>query len=674
MPESPFAASSPPALAGHDSALASAALGRLAGIFAEDAIFVLGSGVREAKDALDGMLQRRGPAYAAALQGQPHARMTAGFDAWYVEMVRALASVSPPASIPMMGVVREGVTLELGARGLRSLFSSKPSEKDVARVKRYGSLAVRTLRAVLASDGTLDADEYRAVGAVVAALGLPEADASALRAEPAIAADALDVRLDAQADMDHTVARAIVRGAWLAAAADEIDPREEAVIRVVGRKMGIAPEDVEDARRFCVCRPEWGGRLHRLAPQGGRRGDRRHPLRALRPGPRAGRPARGADGHHHASTPVAGRVAGARGARRAGDAREATPGSRGGRPARGARRGVGRGAGRRPERGAARGALRPVGAIRRRPRGGRPAAPRDGRAMDDGGSGGSGEDAAMKTRRLGFLGAGNMSGALIKGLLHAKVLPPERILASDVKADRLEQLHKLHGIRTTTDNHALLRESDVVVLAVKPQAIDKVLTEVGAELRSDQLVVSVAAGVPIDALEARLPAGVRVVRAMPNTPATVQAGATAIAGGAHAREDDLRIARELFEAVGRVVVLDEGLIDAVTGLSGSGPAYVMLIIEALADGGVKVGLHRDTALLLAAQTVFGSALLLLETGEHPGRLKDMVTSPGGTAIAGLHTLESGALRKTLIDAVEVASKRAAELGAEMSAKLRARLK
>jgi pyrroline-5-carboxylate reductase len=280
----------------------------------------------------------------------------------------------------------------------------------------------------------------------------------------------------------------------------------------------------------------------------------------------------------------------------------------------------------------------------------------------------------MKTRRLGFLGAGNMSGALIRGLLHAKVLPPERILASDVKGDRLEQLHKFHGIRTTTDNHVLLRESDVVVLAVKPQAIDKVLTEVGAELRSDQLLVSVAAGVPIDALEARLPAGVRVVRAMPNTPATVQAGATAIAGGAHAREDDLRIARELFEAVGRVVVLDEGLIDAVTGLSGSGPAYVMLIIEALADGGVKVGLHRDTALLLAAQTVFGSAQLLLETGEHPGRLKDMVTSPGGTAIAGLHTLESGALRKTLIDAVEVASKRAAELGAEMSVKLRARPK
>jgi pyrroline-5-carboxylate reductase len=276
----------------------------------------------------------------------------------------------------------------------------------------------------------------------------------------------------------------------------------------------------------------------------------------------------------------------------------------------------------------------------------------------------------MKTKRLGFLGAGNMAAALIKGLLHGRVLAAERIVASDVKSERLEQLHAAHGIRTTTDNHALLRESDVVVLAVKPQVIDKVLTEIGADVRPDQLVVSVAAGVPIEALEGRLPRGSRVVRAMPNTPATVQAGATAVAGGAHASAEDLRIARELFEAVGRVVVLDEGLLDAVTGLSGSGPAYVMLIIEALADGGVKVGLHRDTALTLAAQTVFGSAKLLLETGEHPGRLKDMVTSPGGTAIAGLHTLESGALRKTLIDAVEAATKRAAELGEQMAAKLR----
>jgi pyrroline-5-carboxylate reductase len=282
-----------------------------------------------------------------------------------------------------------------------------------------------------------------------------------------------------------------------------------------------------------------------------------------------------------------------------------------------------------------------------------------------------GEELDMKTKRLGFLGAGNMSGALIKGLLHGG-FAPGRILASDVKVDRLEQLRTKHGIRTTSDNHELVRESDVLVLAVKPQVIDRVLTEIGRDVHADQLVVSVAAGVTLEGLEGRLTPKARVVRAMPNTPAMVQAGATAIAGGAHAREDDLRVARELFEAVGRVVVLDEGLLDAVTGLSGSGPAYLMLIIDALADGGVKVGLHRDTALLLAAQTVFGSAQLLLETGEHPGRLKDMVTSPGGTAIAGLHTLESGALRKTLMDAVEAATKRAAELGTEMTAKLKAR--
>ncbi len=275
----------------------------------------------------------------------------------------------------------------------------------------------------------------------------------------------------------------------------------------------------------------------------------------------------------------------------------------------------------------------------------------------------------MKTKRLGFLGGGNMSGALIKGLLHAGV-PADRITASDVKAERLDELHAKHGIRTTRDNHVLLRESDVLVLGVKPQVIDKVLTEIAQDVRDDQLVVSVAAGVPIDALEARLPAASRIVRAMPNTPATVQAGATAVAGGTHAREDDIRIARELFEAVGRVVVIDEAQLDAVTGLSGSGPAYVMVMIEALADGGVKVGLHRDTALLLAAQTVFGAAKLLLETGEHPGRLKDMVTSPGGTAIAGLHTLETGGLRRTLMDAVEAATKRAAELGREMGAKLK----
>lgn len=275
-------------------------------------------------------------------------------------------------------------------------------------------------------------------------------------------------------------------------------------------------------------------------------------------------------------------------------------------------------------------------------------------------------------KTLGFIGGGNMAAALVKGLLHSKVVPPDRVIVGDVKDERLRQLRDEHGVRTTSDNLELVRGADVVVLSVKPQVIDKVLAAIGAHVRPEQLVVSVAAGVPVAAMEARLPAGARVVRAMPNTPATVDAGATAIAPGTHATEEDLDVARELFAAVGRVVTLDESLLDAVTGLSGSGPAYVMLMIEALADGGVKVGLHRDTALLLAAQTVYGSAKLLLETGEHPGRLKDMVTSPGGTAIAGLHTLESGGLRRTLIDAVEAATTRAATLGEQMAEKLRDR--
>lgn len=281
-------------------------------------------------------------------------------------------------------------------------------------------------------------------------------------------------------------------------------------------------------------------------------------------------------------------------------------------------------------------------------------------------------ESSASSLTIGFMGGGNMAAALIKGMLHAKVVAPENVIVSDVKKERLEQLHRAHGVRVTTDNHALVRDLDVLVVSVKPQVVDKALGAIGKEVAPKTLVVSVAAGVPIEALESRLPSGARVIRTMPNTPATVLAGATAVSAGAHATEADVALATRLFDAVGKTVVLDENLLDAVTGLSGSGPAYVMLIIEALADGGVKMGLHRDTALTLAAQTVFGSAKLLLETGEHPGRLKDMVTSPGGTAIAGLHTLESGALRKTLIDAVESASTRAAELGAQMAEKMRAR--
>jgi len=276
----------------------------------------------------------------------------------------------------------------------------------------------------------------------------------------------------------------------------------------------------------------------------------------------------------------------------------------------------------------------------------------------------------MKGRRIGFLGGGSMAGALIRGLLHSSTVTADQIQASDVKEERRAELERIYGIKATDDNEALVRWADVVVISVKPQIVDRVLGSIAAGLGEGDLVVSVAAGVPIEAIEARLPSSARVIRSMPNTAAIALAGATAIAPGSHATREDLEVARALFEAVGRCVVLDESLLDAVTGLSGSGPAYVMLMIEALADGGVKVGLGRDTALLLAAQTVYGAAKLQLETGEHPGRLKDMVTSPGGTAIAGLHTLEAGGLRRTLIDAVEAAATRSAELGEQMAKKLK----
>src|SRR4051812_30659346 len=280
------------------------------------------------------------------------------------------------------------------------------------------------------------------------------------------------------------------------------------------------------------------------------------------------------------------------------------------------------------------------------------------------------QSARIEGRKIGFIGGGNMAGALIRGLLTSHTVEASAVRASDVNEDRRAELQAKFGIATTDDNAAVAEWADVIVIAVKPQIVDRILEPLGAGLREGDLVVSIAAGVPLEAIEARLPAGTRVVRTMPNTAAIALAGATAIAPGTHAAKGDIEVARAMFSAVGRCVVLDESLLDAVTGLSGSGPAYVMVMIEALADGGVKVGLGRDVALLLAAQTVYGAAKLQLETGEHPGRLKDMVTSPGGTAIAGLHTLEAGGLRRTLIDAVEAAATRSAQLGEQMAQKLR----
>lgn len=272
-----------------------------------------------------------------------------------------------------------------------------------------------------------------------------------------------------------------------------------------------------------------------------------------------------------------------------------------------------------------------------------------------------------KGKKIAFLGAGNMAEALVRGLLRAEAALASDITCTDRRKEQLEQFEKSYEVHTTSDNRAAVKQADVVVLSVKPQAMNKVLAEVAESIDSSKLVISIAAGVPIAAIERRLGHGARIVRVMPNTPALVGAGATAISCGEHATDDDVQVAKALFDSVGTTVILDEVLLDAVTGLSGSGPAYIFLIIEALSDAGVKVGLPRHTAQKLAAQTVLGSAKMLIETGIHPGQLKDQVTSPGGTAIAGLHTLEAGGLRTTLINAVETATARSKELGANFLA-------
>jgi pyrroline-5-carboxylate reductase len=227
---------------------------------------------------------------------------------------------------------------------------------------------------------------------------------------------------------------------------------------------------------------------------------------------------------------------------------------------------------------------------------------------------------------------------------------------------RRDELKQAYGIAVSADNAKAVSSADVVVLSVKPQILERVLQDISSSVRSDALVISIAAGVPIVAIERHLAPHIAVCRTMPNTPALVGAGATAMSPGRHCDGAHLQLAHTIFSAVGEVVDVDESLMDAVTGLSGSGPAYVFLIIEALADAGVQVGLPRNKAMLLAAQTVHGASKLLLDSGEHPSVLKDRVTSPGGTAIAGLHTLEEGGLRHTLMNAVSAATARSEELG------------
>jgi pyrroline-5-carboxylate reductase len=270
---------------------------------------------------------------------------------------------------------------------------------------------------------------------------------------------------------------------------------------------------------------------------------------------------------------------------------------------------------------------------------------------------------SIKGKRVAFLGAGNMGEALIKGLTQGGLVPADSITAADPRAEHLEEIAKRYRIRAVADNAALVTGADVIILAVKPQIMGAVLKEVAPVVDDGKLLISIAAGVATKKLREHLGKTARLIRVMPNTPALVLEGVTAVARAEGLKPGDLEAAQELFGAVGRVVVLDEGAMDAVTGLSGSGPAYVAIAIEALADGGVKMGLDRATATLLAAQTVLGSARLILETGVHPAQLKDMVSSPGGTTIAGIAALEDGGFRRALLQAVERATLRSRELGA-----------
>jgi len=269
----------------------------------------------------------------------------------------------------------------------------------------------------------------------------------------------------------------------------------------------------------------------------------------------------------------------------------------------------------------------------------------------------------LKDKRIGFIGGGNMGEALISGLIMANSAKPENITCSDVRKDALQELNGKYGVNITTDNNEVVRNSDIIVYATKPQILASVLKETADALDQSKLVISIAAGVPLAAIASGVGKELRLIRVMPNICAFVKESATAIAAGDFVLEGDVEMAKEIFDSVGISVFIKENvLMDAFTGLSGSGPAYMFLIIEAMADAGVKMGLSRKDSLLLSAQTMLGSAKMLLESKEHPGQLKDRVTSPGGTSIAGIHTLEQGGLRTTIIDCVEVATKRSRELG------------
>jgi len=264
--------------------------------------------------------------------------------------------------------------------------------------------------------------------------------------------------------------------------------------------------------------------------------------------------------------------------------------------------------------------------------------------------------------KIGFLGAGKMATALARGFVRGELVLPREIIASDPHDAAREQFTNQVGAQTVARNAEVARFADVLILATKSDRVTAALADLRKVFTGNHLLISIAAGVTLAKLEAALPAGARVIRVMPNTPALVGAGAAAFALGKNATDADGELAKKLLSAVGVAFPVKESLLDAVTGLSGSGPAYVYQFIEALSDGGVAAGLPREMATGLAAQTVLGAAKMVLETGQHPGALKDQVTSPGGTTIEGLHELEKGRMRAIVMSAVRAATEKSKKLG------------
>lgn len=267
----------------------------------------------------------------------------------------------------------------------------------------------------------------------------------------------------------------------------------------------------------------------------------------------------------------------------------------------------------------------------------------------------------LKDKRLAILGVGKIGETLIRGLIEAGVVSASNIVVTAGHQPRIDQVKERFRVEGTLSNAEAARSADVVILSVKPQTVPQVLSEIGEVLSPEQLLISVAASVGTAFIERHLARPVPVVRAMPNTPCLLRKGMTGIAAGKNARPQDLELAKFIFDSVGRTVIVDEKHMDAITGLSASGPAFIYIVIESLAEAGVKVGLPRDLATELAAQTVVGAGAMVLETGEHPAKLKDSVTTPAGCTIDGILELEEGGLRVTLIKAVVRATERAKEL-------------